>query len=487
MSILGSKVAQIELACRYDQALKLALTIIERGSQDELITLFQELRCSRFDESLLAQLVAEIIPALFKPESLAWVLACHLPATAQRCLLLGKFTRFIAAELNRGQVKRGWELADLSVAERRHLWMSLGSHRMFDSPLENQWDAIIFHDPICGVGALDQLSQVAHRSLVPGGAFLAHCPNLKLVRDWLSRIGLTLSDLPLSSPWKTWPSWDDDQLEEWLSARGWRVDILESVRYEFSMTDSSGSFASGHVFRATRCCKHDFALTSVLVIPTGSSYDLRFCLDRILTHTSAPYELLVVQGALSDLTAGDIGICPLRIVLREGHYGFAGAVNRGMDAAQGQQLSILSSDMLVTGGWLERCLETFQDNPEVGIVAPVLRSSMPRDPARKDHRLAGRLSLVPALTDPCLVIKRAVWERIGRLREDFRVGPYELMDYCRRATVAGFQCCRVLDAFVGSPAHPQGLVLKPPTEVTCRTPVEADTEDSAESSSIPFR
>ena len=98
------------------------------------------------------------------------------------------------------------------------------------------------------------------------------------------------------------------------------------------------------------------------------------CLAAVQEHSGdLPYEVIVVDDDSTDNTQEIIGKIPGLIYLRaETNAGFIASCNRGAEAARGKYLVFLNNDTTVTEGWLSALHETFDLEPEAGLVGSKL-------------------------------------------------------------------------------------------------------------------
>jgi GT2 family glycosyltransferase len=196
---------------------------------------------------------------------------------------------------------------------------------------------------------------------------------------------------------------------------------------------------------------------------------------RTLTTSRSP----IVATIVVDNASGDGSVAMLRAQLGDAHLieadrnvGFAAGCNRGIREAMrlgADRILFLNSDARVRPdalGALERALD---ENPHVGIVGPMLvERSDPRmvqslgmrytfATGRMRHHGFGHpyhVLTVPALREVdgvsgcAMLVRRAVFDRVGLFFEDYFFG-FEDLDLCLRARTVGF-----VTACVGSVAVP---------------------------------
>jgi GT2 family glycosyltransferase len=203
-------------------------------------------------------------------------------------------------------------------------------------------------------------------------------------------------------------------------------------------------------------------LTSIVIPSVNGLMLLRRCVASIRRHTDperTPFEIIVADDGSADATAewcADEGLAFVRLPETSG---FPRACNKGMRMASGDQLLLLNNDVVATPRWLDNLLDALHASDEIGAVGPVSNYAAPRQ--RVDiaaggpdefAAIAARLNAPdPAKREPalrlagfCMLIKRAVYERVGDLDERFSPGHYEDDDYCFRIRMHGYglRICR---------------------------------------------
>jgi GT2 family glycosyltransferase/Tfp pilus assembly protein PilF len=205
----------------------------------------------------------------------------------------------------------------------------------------------------------------------------------------------------------------------------------------------------------------------------------RKCLDSIFEHTKTPFELIVVDNGSTDGTvefleseiSGTGHAVRIEIIKNNENKGFAGGNNQGMAVARGDYVLLLNNDVVVTPGWLERMLSCAEKRPEIGIVGP--RSNYVSGPQRVQtinydtHTLKGLVGFSNKFADEhggqvqqvlrvvgfCMLIKRAVIDKIGAMDDRYGLGNFEDDDFSLRAAIAGFQSWIAKDCFVHHFGH----------------------------------
>ncbi len=212
-------------------------------------------------------------------------------------------------------------------------------------------------------------------------------------------------------------------------------------------------------------------LTSIVILTCNALSYTRRCVAALQAHTTEPHEVVFVDNGSNDGTADYLA----ELAARHPHYrlirnarnlGYAAGNNQGLAAARGEQLVLLNNDVVVTEGWLGRLLACARRHAAVGLVGPFTnRISGPQQLPEVDYdteslegldawarRLAreqaGQQQIHWRAVGFCLLIKRAVLEKIGGLDERFGRGNFEDDDLCLRARLAGFATILARDCFV---------------------------------------
>ena len=212
-------------------------------------------------------------------------------------------------------------------------------------------------------------------------------------------------------------------------------------------------------------------MTSVcdIIIPVWNLPEkTRRCLESILAHTRHPYRLILIDNASEKRTSDFLhsfqksAACPTEIIRNERNLGNIKAVNQGIHLSHAPYVCILDNDTVVFPGWLEKLVETAESEREIGIVNPASNSLGSRKPWYQSWRAfaeeivrreKGRVLEMATAMGFCMLVKRAVIEKIGGWCEDYGMGYYEDRDYSLRAAQAGFRRVLAREAFVYHEEH----------------------------------
>jgi GT2 family glycosyltransferase/2-polyprenyl-3-methyl-5-hydroxy-6-metoxy-1,4-benzoquinol methylase len=219
-------------------------------------------------------------------------------------------------------------------------------------------------------------------------------------------------------------------------------------------------------------------LTSIVILCCNQLNYTRLCIESVMRHTDAPYELVFVDNGSTDGTLPYLvrvtndanngaplsSFCRRVVLIRnEGNLGFCKGVNQGIAAARGQYLLLLNNDTVVTPGWLSRLIEHAESAPNVGLVGAVSNyAAAPQQVAVSYRTLDEMYSFAAEITQKqrgrsfewewvvglCLLIKREVINTIGMLDERFGLGFFDDDDLSLRARQAGYKILIAQDVFI---------------------------------------
>lgn len=211
-----------------------------------------------------------------------------------------------------------------------------------------------------------------------------------------------------------------------------------------------------------------FPLLSVIIPHYNGSHHLTTCLTALRTQTYPPLEIIVVDNGSSDesvaFTRRDFP--EVKVIALGRNLGLTGAINRGIEQAQGEIIAPLNNDTEVAPGWAAALVEALQQHPEAGIAAskmllfdrrdilhsagdgfgcdgiPINRGVWQKDEGQFDHDLYifGGCGGAVAYRRPMLV-------DIGLFDEDFFMY-LEDVDLNWRAQMAGYRAIFVPAAIV---------------------------------------
>ncbi len=198
---------------------------------------------------------------------------------------------------------------------------------------------------------------------------------------------------------------------------------------------------------------------SIIITTYNSAAVISACLRAVAAlQFDGECEIIVVDNASHDESAALVAAsCPHARLLREDeNYGFAGAVNRGVAASQGEIVALLNPDAAPQPDWLQQIYAPFAD-AQTGIVGskvlgpddriqsvgstlqmPVLLTTHRGDGAIDDEQYHS-VDDVWSVHGAAMAFSRRVWDALGGFDEGFFPAYWEESDFCERARRAGYR------------------------------------------------
>jgi GT2 family glycosyltransferase len=201
------------------------------------------------------------------------------------------------------------------------------------------------------------------------------------------------------------------------------------------------------------------ALSSIVIPVHNRAAITRQCLESIFADPPGlPFEIIVVDDGSTDSTPellGDYGK-EIKVVRRDAGAGFATACNEGAAAAKGDYLVFLNNDTVPHPGWLDELVRYAEQHPEAAVVGSKLlypdgtiqhagviisQEGYPRHlyagfPG--DHPAVNKSRPFVAVTFACALVRRKLFEKVGRLETAFR-NSFEDVDLCFRLAEEGHE------------------------------------------------
>ncbi|NJO84896.1 MAG: glycosyltransferase family 2 protein, partial [Blastochloris sp.] len=251
---------------------------------------------------------------------------------------------------------------------------------------------------------------------------------------------------------------------------GWRCCCVGCAVYcGSSFVEDCSAFAGGVcdtpvrggslvVLRFTFYVSSFIFMLSIIIIAYNSAAQLGACL-RAVSELRAPpeFEVIVVDNASGDASAAiAAGFPGVQVVTEERNWGFAGGVNRGVRAAQGEIIALLNPDALPQPDWLVELVAPLAD-ARIGVVGskvlapdgriqsvgsilqqPVLLSAH-RGDGERDTGQYDEIADVWSVHGAAMAFRREVWDKLEGLSEDYFPAYWEESDFCERARGRGYR------------------------------------------------
>ncbi|MDP3973674.1 MAG: glycosyltransferase family 2 protein [Candidatus Daviesbacteria bacterium] len=199
---------------------------------------------------------------------------------------------------------------------------------------------------------------------------------------------------------------------------------------------------------------------ATVIIPNWNGKDLlKTCLSSLRKQTFKDFMIVVVDNGSTD------GSCEyvekyfpeVNLIKLDKNYGFAKAVNKGIEISSSQYVVLLNNDTEVDPECLYYLIEAGKAKKEVGFVAAEMLNFYKRDIidsagdyidvvghanniglGEKDGKKFNKEGFVFLATGGGSLFKREVFTKVGLLDEDY-ISYFEDVDLCLRAQLAGIK------------------------------------------------
>ena len=198
---------------------------------------------------------------------------------------------------------------------------------------------------------------------------------------------------------------------------------------------------------------------SIIIPAWNGAQWITNCLRSVEMQLHPDDEVVVVDNGSADGTPDLVAreFPHVRLIRLERNLGFAGGINRGLEAARGDVLILINQDVVLREGCLDAlrrqlaeggsgvigCKLLYPDERTIQHAGGIVR--YPRaEPDHYGYRLRddGRWDAVKPVdyvTGAVFAFDRVVWRAAGSFDEEFFPAYYEEVDYCFRVRAAGFR------------------------------------------------
>ncbi|MGE5577908.1 MAG: glycosyltransferase [Syntrophothermus sp.] len=409
-----------------------------------------------------------------------------VPATASRVLDVGCAAGALGAALKARGVKEVMGIEydpEMAAYAAQHLDRVIaGDVEVLKEDLPfNYFDCIVLADVLEHLREPQKVLERLRKSLAEDGVVVASLPN---VGHWSVVRGL------LEGRWQYENAGILDRTHlrfftrksiiELFNEAGFRIEqlqavvlqgetvpegVVQSLKANGIAVDNFKEESAAYQY-LVKACPRQPALTSIVILTYNELEYTRQCVESIQKYTHEPYELIFVDNGSSDGTLEYLqNISGARVIANPINLGFGAGCNQGMSVARGEYIVLLNNDTVVTEGWLSRMITRAESDPSVGmvgprsnyVVGPQMISPVPYgDNLSQMHEFAAKIAVgnsgnsfqILRLVGFCILMKRAVVEKIGGFDERFGQGNFEDDDFCIRANLAGFKLLVCNDVFI---------------------------------------
>lgn len=195
-------------------------------------------------------------------------------------------------------------------------------------------------------------------------------------------------------------------------------------------------------------------MTATVVIPVWNGAGvIEECLRALYTKSGDRLDAVVaVDNDSPDESRALIKLRfpQVQVIRSSFNLGFAGGVNLGIAASTSELTVLLNQDCLVDEGWLDALCAAMAADPQAAIGGCTIYNAdgtlnhagatleLPLAYARHLTTPTAAPARVEFVTGAVFAIRRAAWEALGPLDEEFYPAYYEDADYCYRARKQGW-------------------------------------------------
>lgn len=208
----------------------------------------------------------------------------------------------------------------------------------------------------------------------------------------------------------------------------------------------------------------------IIILNYNGWDDTKECLESLNKVEYENFEVILIDNGSAEKPpeiGGQFSNLKITQVFNDKNLGFAGGNNQGIKMALqkgAEYILLLNNDTLVEPDFLAKLVEVSKkDGGKIGIVGPlmlypdkkIIWSAGGKITSDYKGELIGynqsdegqfkNPAHVEYISGTCLLIKKAVIEKIGLISEDYFLY-YEDVDWCTRARATGYECLLVPEA-----------------------------------------
>lgn len=198
---------------------------------------------------------------------------------------------------------------------------------------------------------------------------------------------------------------------------------------------------------------------AIVIVTYNSEKDIEECINSIKHLANSNWQkVYIIDNASRDNTIKIIRykFKNIEVIANEQNVGFAKAINQGVDKALNwgaEYIGLINPDAQFIKGDFSQLIQLFKVINNVGIVAPIIKDSNDnygftlgltwnKAIGKAKHlrvtKLPNHAIAQTAVSGCCMLIKREVFDRLGKFDEHFFMY-FEDIDFCLRARKLGYK------------------------------------------------
>jgi GT2 family glycosyltransferase len=202
----------------------------------------------------------------------------------------------------------------------------------------------------------------------------------------------------------------------------------------------------------------DIARVTIVIPAFNNFYEVTTCIESIYSSTTKTnFKIIIADDASPDVSYSALGLLNGITLLRSGtNSGYIGNVNSATSSINTEYLLTLNQDVIVCPSWLDELVHEADENPKVGIVGPRILDQQFNileaggiifQEAHAAHRGRGSLPEDDRYNFSCdvdyvsgcaMLVRTALWHRLGGLDTQYAPAYYDDVDICLRARKSGW-------------------------------------------------
>ncbi|MGO1043855.1 glycosyltransferase [Clostridioides difficile] len=224
---------------------------------------------------------------------------------------------------------------------------------------------------------------------------------------------------------------------------------------------------SKHIIKDWRytCENDDIKFTSIIILTYNQIEYTKLCIESIRKFTPKDkYEIIIIDNNSSDGTVEWLkSQTDIKSVYNDKNLGFPKGCNQGIELAKGENILLLNNDIIVTPNWLYNLNKALWSQDNISAVGPITNACSYYQQINVDYKSIEDMFIFAQkinksnisswkyrvkLVGFCMLIKKAVLDKIGTLDELFTPGNFEDDDLSFRMLEAGYKLLLCEDTFI---------------------------------------
>ena len=205
-----------------------------------------------------------------------------------------------------------------------------------------------------------------------------------------------------------------------------------------------------------------------IIVLTYNKLELTKEFFKSLQAVDVPARIIAIDNASSDGTADylksfkDTHNHRFDCIYNSQNTGFVNGMNQGLALAESDYICLANNDIIFTKGWLSEIIALFERHQEIGLLNPN-SNTLGTKPGKDEpieslaenlqNRYKGVFVEMPFCIGFCMVIRKALVDKIGGLSAEYAPMFFEDTDFSKKAVKAGYRIGLAKGAYVWHREH----------------------------------